>query len=72
MSKRDPTEEHKPRAVVKKTYRSQEHVKEQILNYPSAGEDKQNNEHFKRSWRNKSQNIVCHFFFLFNIFLSVP
>ena len=45
MSRRNPTEEHNPRAVVKKTYRSQEHVKGQILNYSNADESKQNNEH---------------------------
>ena len=43
MSRRDPIEEHKPRVVVKKTYRSKEHVKEQILDYSNVGEDKQNN-----------------------------
>ncbi len=43
MLRRDPTEEHKPRAVAKKTYRSQEHVKEQILDYSNAGEDNHNN-----------------------------
>ena len=43
MSRRDPTEEHKPRAVAKKPYRSQEHVKEQLLNHSNAGEDKQKN-----------------------------
>jgi len=49
MSRRDPTEEHNPRAIVKKTYRSQEHVKGQILNYSNAGEDKQKNNHFSLS-----------------------
>ena len=41
--RRAPTKEYKPRAAVKKTYRSQKLVKEQLLNYSNTGEDKQQN-----------------------------
>ncbi len=44
MSRKDQIEEHQPRAVVKKTYRSKEHVKEQVLDCSNVGEDKQKND----------------------------
>ena len=45
MSRRDPTVEYVPPAVVTTADRPRESRKEQVLGYSTAGEGRKNNEH---------------------------